>query len=76
MSKVLIVLNRAEDWAPYYPSDQVISVDDYLALSLQREQRVRVINMCSDYSYLSEGYYCPAFRSAGTQGDPLQPGYQ
>ncbi|MCB1670282.1 MAG: RimK family protein [Gammaproteobacteria bacterium] len=64
MSKVLIVLNRSEDWAPYYPSDQVISVDDYLSLSQQREQRVRVINICSDYSYLSEGYYCSLLSEA------------
>ncbi|MEZ5490893.1 MAG: RimK family protein [Gammaproteobacteria bacterium] len=64
MSKVLIVLNRSEDWAPYYPSEQVISVDDYLSLSLQPKQRVRIINLCSDYGYLSEGYYCSLLSEA------------
>lgn len=64
MSKVLIVVNRSEDWEPYFPSDQVISVDDYVSLASQREQRVRVINLCSDYSYLSEGYYCSLLSEA------------
>jgi glutathione synthase/RimK-type ligase-like ATP-grasp enzyme len=64
MSQVLIVLNQLADWEPYYPSDQVFSVDDYLAFSAARERRVRVINICSDYSYLSDGYYCSLLSEA------------
>lgn len=61
MSNVLIVVDRLEDWEPYYPSDLVISFDQYLAL---KTQRVRVINLCSDYSYLSQGYYCSLLAEA------------
>ena len=34
MSNVLIVVDRLEDWEPYYPSDLVISFDQYLSLLL------------------------------------------
>ena len=64
MSNVLIVVDRLEDWEPYYPSDLVISFDQYLALKSAPNQRVRVINLCSDYSYLSQGYYCSLLAEA------------
>jgi len=53
-----------EDWAPYYPSDQVISFADYLAYQGKPNQRVRIINLCRDYNYLSEGYYCSLLSEA------------
>ncbi|MEI7950647.1 MAG: RimK family protein [Gammaproteobacteria bacterium] len=64
MSNVLIVVDRLEDWEPYYPSDLVISFDQYLSLKSPPHQRVRVINLCSDYSYLSPGYYCSLLAEA------------
>ena len=64
MSNVLIVVDRLEDWEPYYPSDLVISFDHYLSLKSPPNQRVRVINLCSDYSYLSPGYYCSLLAEA------------
>lgn len=64
MTKVLIVVDQLEDWAPYYPSDQVISFEDYLSFRSSPKQRVRVINLCRDYSYLSEGYYCSLLSEA------------
>lgn len=30
MTNHLIILENIEDWAPYFPSAQVIAVDDYL----------------------------------------------
>ena len=64
MSNVLIVVDKLEDWEPYYPSDLVISFDQYLALKTPPKQRMRVINLCSDYSYLSQGYYCSLLAEA------------
>lgn len=63
MSQVLIVIDRADDWAPYYPSERVITFDDYLQLA-PRHQRVRVINLCGHYDYRSEGYYCSLLAEA------------
>ena len=64
MSNVLIVVDRLEDWEPYYPSDLVISFDQYLSLKTTPNQRIRVLNLCSDYSYLSQGYYCSLLAEA------------
>ena len=64
MSQSLIVVDRLEDWAPYYPSEQVISFADYLAYQSRPNQRVRIINLCRDYNYLSEGYYCSLLSEA------------
>src|SRR5690606_34266772 len=58
MSNVLIVVDKLEDWEPYYPSEHVISFEQYLALKTPAGQRVRVVNLCCDYSCLSQGYYC------------------
>ncbi|MFC6981524.1 RimK-like ATPgrasp N-terminal domain-containing protein [Microbulbifer taiwanensis] len=63
MSQVLIVIDRLDDWAPYYPSERVITFADYLQLSA-RQQRVRVINLCADYDYRAEGYYCSLLAEA------------
>jgi glutathione synthase/RimK-type ligase-like ATP-grasp enzyme len=65
MARTLLVVDSLSDWNPYYPSDQVISFEDYLA----REQedtgcRERIINLCSSYSYLSDGYYCSLLAEA------------
>lgn len=64
MSQVLIVVDELKDWAPYYPSEQVITFEQYLAYKTKTNQRVRVINLCRDYSYLSEGYYCSLLSEA------------
>lgn len=64
MSNVLIVIDQKKDWEPYYPSDLVISFDEYLTLDTKPGQKIRVINLCSDYSYLSQGYYCSLLSEA------------
>lgn len=59
MHKQLIVLENIDDWAPYFPSKQVISADDYLRNPpTTNGQRAQVINLCNSLSYLSSGYYC------------------
>ncbi|WP_323846020.1 RimK family protein [Microbulbifer magnicolonia] len=63
MSQVLIVIDQPSDWAPYYPSERVITFADYLQLPA-RQQRVRIINLCGDYDYRSEGYYCSLLAEA------------
>lgn len=67
MTQTLIVVNALSDWAPYLPSEQVLSVEEYLGFTTRYEQRLRVINLCSDYSYLSDGYYCSLLTEARGQ---------
>lgn len=64
MSRLLIVVDRAKDWAPYYPSDDVLTFDQYLQFSSPSTGRVRVINLCQSARYLSQGYYCSLLAEA------------
>jgi glutathione synthase/RimK-type ligase-like ATP-grasp enzyme len=59
MTKHLIVVENIEDWRPYFPSEQVVAVDDYLQQLLpQTDGRAQIINLCRSLDYLSRGYYC------------------
>jgi glutathione synthase/RimK-type ligase-like ATP-grasp enzyme len=65
MARTFLVVDTLSDWNPYYPSDQVITFESYLALEQsESEQRIRIINLCSSYSYLSDGYYCSLLAEA------------
>jgi glutathione synthase/RimK-type ligase-like ATP-grasp enzyme len=65
MASTLLVVDNLSDWGPYYPSDQVITFENYLASEQgDPDQRVRVINLCSNYAYLSDGYYCSLLAEA------------
>jgi glutathione synthase/RimK-type ligase-like ATP-grasp enzyme len=65
MARTLLVVDNLSDWAPYYPSEQLITFEDYLAGELiASDQRVRVINLCRSYYYLSDGYYCSLLAEA------------
>lgn len=65
MANTLLVVDELADWSPYYPSEQVISFETYLASEQgYTNQRVRVINLCGSYDYLSDGYYCSLLAEA------------
>ena len=65
MSQTLIVVHSLKDWTPYYPSEQVISFSDYMnGKQLRKAPRTRVINLCRNFDYLSEGYYCSLLAEA------------
>ncbi|MCP5161251.1 MAG: RimK family protein [Hahellaceae bacterium] len=65
MSQTLIVIDSISDWGPYYPSDQVITFETYLNSDYNKtDTRVRVINLCNRYRYLSDGYYCSLLAEA------------
>ena len=74
MTQTYIVVQQQQDWRAYYPSEQVINVDEYLAMDPDSAGRTRVINLCQDYSYLSEGYYCSLLAEA--RGDSVIPSVQ
>ncbi len=64
MTKVLIVVDTLDDWEPYHPSEQVITFEQYLGLKTTADQKLRVINLCKEYGYLREGYYCSLLAEA------------
>ncbi|MDH5632681.1 MAG: RimK family protein [Gammaproteobacteria bacterium] len=79
MTAFYVVVDKPGDWQPYYPSQDVITFDDYLhKVGADKKNRVRVINLCRSYRYLGTGYYCSllaearghhVFPSAGTIND-------
>jgi len=65
MSDFFVVVENLKDWSPYYPSQDVITFDDYLhRIHKSEANRVRVINLCRRYKYLSSGYYCSLLAEA------------
>jgi len=64
LNRVLLVIDSPEHWAPYYHSDSVVTVDSYLQDERFSRGSLQVINLCSDLSYLSEGYYCSLLAQA------------
>ena len=58
MSRLVIVVEKASDWGSYYPSDNVVTAQDYLKEPLGADdERTQVINLCRSYKYLGTGYY-------------------
>lgn len=62
--RVLVVVDTFDQWAPYYSSESVVTVAQYLQDKLYSDSSYLVINLCSDLSYLSEGYYCSLLAQA------------
>jgi len=65
MSQTFIVIHKSKDWAAYHPSEQVISFADYMNKQEPGvASRTRIINLCRNFGYLSEGYYCSLLAEA------------
>lgn len=74
MNSVIILLDSKGDWKPYYETNSVLTVPDYLKhKSVGKETRL-VINLSNDYSYNSEGYYCSLLAQA--RGHKVLPGVE
>jgi len=65
MHSVIIVVDKVQDWTAYYPSENVISVQDYLSQPSSSTSAVtQVVNLCRSYKYLTNGYYCSLLAEA------------
>ncbi|MDX1301588.1 RimK family protein [Photobacterium sp.] len=65
MANILIVTDQTSDWRQYFPSKQIITVDDYLQPDWKETHRnLQVVNLCRDYGYMSNGYYCSLMAEA------------
>ncbi|HPG56121.1 MAG TPA: RimK family protein [Candidatus Enterocola sp.] len=70
-NNVLILLDNLDDWKPYYDTNSVMSVSNYLQAQLIGKERKLIINLSNDYTYNSEGYYCSLL--AQTRGHQVLP---
>ncbi len=65
MTNFFVLVDKIDDWKPYFPTDQLILANDYLfSKSYQEMKSTRVLNLCQDTSYLSMGYYCSLLAEA------------
>lgn len=64
MPRFYVVVDELSDWSPYYPSRDVITFQDYLALAGVKSERVRVVNLCRNYKYLGSAWYCALLAEA------------
>ncbi len=65
MTQTLIIVDAMADWAPFHPSDQVMLFADYLDSDrVKSGERIRIINLCRSFRYLSDGYYCSLLAEA------------
>jgi glutathione synthase/RimK-type ligase-like ATP-grasp enzyme len=64
MNSLLIIIDSLDQWKPYYHTDSVITAIQYLQFEELSKQSHQVINLCSDISYHSEGYYCSLLAQA------------
>lgn len=64
MNSVLIVIDSLDLWAPYCQTDSVITANQYLQDDELSKSSYLVVNLCSDLSYHSEGYYCSLLAQA------------
>ena len=71
MSRTVFVVDDASDFPFPGPGREAISAHDYLTRSKPYPMRTRVVNLCSDYSYLGLGYYCAL--TAEARGDKIMP---
>ncbi len=65
MGGFYVVVDDLKDWAPYFPSSDVISFEQYMALPAHAGKgRTRVINCCRNSRALGRGYYCSLLAAA------------
>ncbi|MBU0945288.1 MAG: RimK family protein [Proteobacteria bacterium] len=67
MNSVFIIIDSLDLWAPYYHTESVITAIQYLQQEELSHHSHLVINLCSDLSYHSEGYYCSLLAQARKQ---------
>lgn len=71
MAKIIVIVEKLKDWHSYYPVEQLMTPQDYLVNwdetlyeSKGNKERIKIINLCRNYKYLSNGYYCSLLAEA------------
>ena len=65
MNNFIVVVDKLDDWHPFFPTEQVVSIDNYLFdAKYQNAKDLRILNLSRKYKYLSRGYYCSLLAEA------------
>ena len=63
--QVQLIINDISDWQPYYPSQSLLTANEYLQTPAAGKSHI--LNLCDDLSYLSTGYYVSLLAEARGQ---------
>lgn len=71
VAKIIVIVEKLKDWNSYYPVEQLMTPQDYLVNWDEKrfegkdsKERIKIINLCRNYKYLSNGYYCSLLAEA------------
>jgi glutathione synthase/RimK-type ligase-like ATP-grasp enzyme len=71
MAKTIVIVEKLKDWNSYFPVEQLMTPQDYLVTweqtnkeDVDPNERIKIINLCRHYKYLSNGYYCSLLAEA------------
>jgi glutathione synthase/RimK-type ligase-like ATP-grasp enzyme len=71
VAKIIVIVEKLKDWNSYYPVEQLMTPQDYLVNwdeslyeNKESKERIKIINLCRNYKYLSNGYYCSLLAEA------------
>jgi len=63
MVQTFLIVENIEDWAPYYPAENLKLATNYLLNpedfrhSLKENEKLKIINLCRSYRYMGIGHY-------------------
>lgn len=71
MAKIIVIVEKLKDWNSFYPVEQLMTPQDYLVNwdenlyeNKGTKERIKIINLCRSFKYLSNGYYCSLLAEA------------
>ena len=68
VAKLIVIVDKLKDWNSYYPAEQLMTPQEYLVnwdeKRVDDSERIKIINLCRNYKYLSSGYYCSLLAEA------------
>lgn len=71
VAKIIVIVEKTKDWNSFYPAEKLLTPDDYLINwddnapeNKDDKERIKIINLCRSYKYLSAGYYCSLLAEA------------
>ena len=70
VAKIIVIVEKLKDWNSFYPVEQLMTPQDYLVnwdenlYESKGSERIKIINLCRNFKYLSNGYYCSLLAEA------------
>jgi glutathione synthase/RimK-type ligase-like ATP-grasp enzyme len=63
VANTFVIVDKLKDWKSFFPAEKLLTSHEYLSLwddpkmEGQDKSKIKVINLCRSYKYLSTGYY-------------------